>query len=243
MKFILVSCLAMIISSVWFNQAWAHGCPSDMVEVGPLCVDTYEASVWSDRAGTGTQYGESMDDYPCSDNGNDCDMIFAVSKEGAVPSSRITWFQAQQACANVGKRLLTNAEWQMAAAGTPDPGDVATRAGCNTNSGARTPAGERILCESNWGTVDMVGNLWEMVADWIQDSSDIDNGSISTDLYDNDAIFGVDEAGPAATRFPAALQRGGTFTDGSRAGVFALSATSAPSQFTSVDSFRCGWSN
>ena len=93
-----------------------------MVRVGPLCVDVFEASVWSTLTG-GTQYGASTDDYPCDPDGNDCSdptqpnkMIFARSMVGVTPSAGIDWFQAQQACANAGKRLLTNAEWQMAAA-------------------------------------------------------------------------------------------------------------------------------
>ena len=65
-----------------------------------------------------------LHDYaPCADNGQNCaDDIFAVSLAGVTPSARITWFQAQAACANAGKRLPTNAEWQVAVAGTPDPG-------------------------------------------------------------------------------------------------------------------------
>ena len=90
-----------------------------MVKVGPVCVDKYEASVWANADGTGAQYGTTADDYPCADTRNDCkDMIYAVSRKDALPSSRLTWFQAQQACRNAGKRLLHNAEWQ-AAAGTP----------------------------------------------------------------------------------------------------------------------------
>ena len=34
----------------------SSGCPSDMVTVGPTCIDRYEASVWSSPTG-GTQYG------------------------------------------------------------------------------------------------------------------------------------------------------------------------------------------
>ena len=104
--------------------------PVNMVPVGPICVDQFEASVWSkppkvNGSPQGTQLGVTTDDYTtsagCSNHGNDCTSIFAASVPGVPPSRIITWFQAQQACANVGKRLLTNAEWQMAAAGTLDP--------------------------------------------------------------------------------------------------------------------------
>ena len=136
-----------------------------MVKVGPLCIDKYEASVWSRPDGTGTQYGTHSkgDDFPETfpDTGNWIVPLYAVSKAGVMPSGDITWFQAQQACALSGKRLLTNAEWQKAAAGTPDgaPCIVST-------SGPRvtgTPG-----CVSKWGTFDMTGNLAEWVTDWMQ---------------------------------------------------------------------------
>jgi formylglycine-generating enzyme required for sulfatase activity len=55
------------------------------------------------------------------------------------PALYLTWFQAQQACMSVGKRLPTNAEWQAAAAGTPDTGDADDHATtCNTDGLPRT---------------------------------------------------------------------------------------------------------
>jgi hypothetical protein len=47
---------------------------------------------------------------------------YAASIPGVPPSACITWFQANQACALSGKRLVRNGEWQRGAAGTPDPG-------------------------------------------------------------------------------------------------------------------------
>ncbi len=212
-----------------------------MVKVGPLCVDVYEASVWDSLTG-GTQITEAL---PCSVNGNDCsgaNPIFARSIAGVTPRASITWFQAQQACAMSGKRLLTNAEWQMAAAGTPDTGgadDGSTT--CNTDN--REPGvaatGSRSACVSNWLVYDMVGNLWEWVADWIQDNSDSYSGSTSTATYGSDGIFGIDEAFPEGDYFPAALFRGGYWFGGSLAGVFALVAADGPSFSYSFIGFRC----
>ena len=91
-------------------------CPADSVQVGPICVDKYEASVWSVSDPTkvaalkklaqggkatlaaltalgATQHGVSSDDYPCDNNGNDCSTIFAFSIPGGKPSAFITWFQ------------------------------------------------------------------------------------------------------------------------------------------------------
>ena len=146
-------------------------CPDDMVAAGSLCVDTYEASVWDSAAGGGTQYGDGTDDYPCLDDASDCgdgaaSPIYALSQAGVNPSVEITWYQAAQACANVGKRLPTTAEWQMAASGTPSGLNVDPTLGCNTDSGAVSATGTAgAACQSTAGASDMVGNVFELVAE------------------------------------------------------------------------------
>jgi hypothetical protein len=139
-----------------------------MVPVGPLCVDKYEASVWSQPGGAGVQYPSSDPRYPATfpPNGNWTEPLYAASVKGVSPSVFLTWFQAQQACALSGKRLLTNAEWQMAAAGTPDPGLAGDGVNtCNTNTPGPLPTGSAATCISKWGVMDMVGNVGEWVAD------------------------------------------------------------------------------
>ncbi len=50
---------------------------------------------------------------PCAKSGQNCaNDIYAVSLPGVTPSAVITWFQAQQACTNAGKRLPSSAEWR-----------------------------------------------------------------------------------------------------------------------------------
>src|SRR5262249_45280602 len=156
---------------------------------------------------------------------------------GVKPSVNITWFQAQQACMNAGKRLLTNAEWQGAAAGTPDPGTDNGSTDCNiTDQGfpANHPGktGSRANCVSGWGAFGMVGNLWEWVADWGAPATDC-----KTALYNGDANC---LAGDNPTRGPAALIRGGPFGSGMSAGVFAVSGGSQPSDASDSVGFRCG---
>ncbi len=217
----------------------------ELVRAGSLCIDKYEASVWNAPIASSatTQYGISVDDYPCSDNGNDCSSthpIYARSVAGVTPSGFITWFQAQQACAMSGKRLITNAEWQMAAAGTPDPGTSDNSSStCATNS-ALSSTGSRGNCYSNWNVYDMVGNLWEWVADWMQDNSNSNSGDISSATYSNDGIYGMDDASPETDRFPAALRRGGYWNSGTAAGVFAMDGMLGPSESSSFIGFRCG---
>jgi hypothetical protein len=142
-------------------------CSDDMVAVGSLCVDLYESSVWDNPAGTGDQLNTSNDDILCNNNGNNCgasetNPIYALSQAGPT-SVLITWYQAAQACANVGKRLPTIAEWQVAAQGTPET----TTSACNAPAagGSVRDTGFDTACVSSTGAFDMVGNVWEWVAD------------------------------------------------------------------------------
>lgn len=185
-----------------------------MVKVGPLCVDKYEASIWQNADGTGTPYGVfggvyGQTVYPTYGpaifpaDGNWTTPLYAVSKPGVLPSSDVTWFQAQQACALSGKRLLTTAEWLMAAAGTPDPGTDNGTTDCVVSSAYAANTGSRSNCVSNWMVNDMVGNVWE----WVADSS--------------------------------TAPRGGSYSDGFYAGVFAQYGFYAPLRSYGSFGFRC----
>jgi len=239
-----------------------------MVRVGPLCVDKYEASVWSGPGGTGIHYPQANPRYPTTFpvTGNWTEPLYAASVKGVIPSTFLTWFQAQQACALSGKRLLTNAEWQMAAAGTPDPGlngDGLTQ--CNTNTLGPVETGKAAKCVSKWGVHDMVGNVNEWVADWLHgpgtaasgghsvtgDWSPIFNSHSSAD-YGNDFIGSINDAvhleapqtGPNSVNndpdaMPAAIYRGGYWGGGEGDGVFFLFADHTPSSLDNATGSRC----
>lgn len=218
-----------------------------MVRVGPLCIDKYEASVWSEKNATGTLYGvfAGQSVYPAGfpDNGNWSVPVYAVSKAGVLPSTGLTWFMAQQACALSGKRLLTNAEWQMAAAGTPDLGVDDKISDCVIGTYEVAKTGSRKSCSSAWGVNDMVGNVWEWVADWIQGDYirwEPSHGA-TNDLYGNDEMYGVNPANSqgGGQNFPSALIRGGNFSIGQESGVFALHAHFSPAFLYSDIGFRC----
>ncbi len=260
-RFIATLAGVIVLPLVPVAVALAQQCPRDSVEVGPICVDKYEASGWEtndrgtinkikrgriratkDLARTAKRRGDNVDDYGaagCTNIGSGCTRVYALSIPFVRPSVNITWFQAAAACRNAGKRLLTNAEWQATALGTPDPGqDGDGKVNCNTAAGVRTPTGDAKGCVSDVGAFDMVGNVWEWVADWIQDSEGSDVGSRSS--IGQDGIFGINDAYPPQTRLPVALIRGGDFVAGRSAGIFALGATVGPSFMHDRIGFRCG---
>ena len=235
-------------------------CAADAVRAGTVCLDRYEASVWrvpdptsTNRllvrkiqfglatradltAGGATQLGIAAADYaPCGKNGQTCaDDVYAVSLPSELPSTLLTWFQAQEACANSGKRLPTNAEWQVGANGTPDPGPDDGTTDCDTASDGVALTGTRNRCVSARGAFDMVGNMAEWVADWVPMPTNCPGW----------ASFGDDEmclAGASTTQnSPGALVRGGAFASlgGSRAGPLAVHVF-APLHTNNFVGFRC----
>lgn len=241
-----------------FPKGAVTKCSPDAVVSGTACMDKYEASVWRipDPSGANknlvakvkkgkatevdlteegaTRLGEASDDYaPCADLGAGCTDVFAVSLPGETPSSRITWFQAQQACKNSGKRLPSNAEWQAAVAGTPDPGPDNGTTDCNSASeGAVTLTGSRSSCKSADGAFDMVGNLFEWVADWVPHSTGC--GSWGPGSGDFQCLNDVENGGE-----PGALLRGGAFNLGASAGPLAVTGGAGPSFAVPDFGFRC----
>ncbi len=171
-------------------------CPAgEMVAVGSLCVDTYEASVWDTASGPSQILDGAL---PCATNGSDCganaaNPIYARSVPNVTPAAQITWYQAVQACANVGKRLPTTAEWQMAASGTPSPatGGTDPTQECNTSTAAAADTGASSAgatpCVSSAGAFDMVGNLWE----WTAELTDLASGGGFTFLDTDSAVARV----------------------------------------------------
>jgi len=235
-------------------------CAVDAVVSGTVCMDKYEASVWrvtdpavedaslvkkiqqgkathEDLLEAAEQLGNGDDYGACTDEGQSCADIFAVSLAGVPPSANTTWFQAQQACKNSRKRLPTSAEWQAAVAGTPDAGADNPPTTCNTASAmTKVSAGSRSACVSFDRAFDMVGNLREWVADWVPRSTTCGDWPNAISATDDQCLAGassdpIDE--------PGALLRGGDFSDGTAAGPFAVDGRFSPSDASFEIGFRC----
>ena len=224
----------------------AGGCSPDAVPIAGACIDKYEASVWQTtnagliqkiRLGTATlgdlaaggavQRGATSDDYGagCPVTGNGCVDFYAVSIAGVTPSRFVTWFQATAAARNAGKRLPTNAEWQAAALGTPEGSPCLVGV---AGLGLTGTAG----CVSDVGAFDMVGNLFEWVADWVPLST-----TCVPPLFGTVAFNCL--AGASTTAGPGALLRGGFFGNAANpGGVFRIEGRNPPSLVDLAVGFR-----
>lgn len=240
-------------------------CPADAVVSGTVCMDTYEASAWrvpdplganknlvkkiqQGKAtaeqlaeGGATLLGTAGDDYgTCGDLGAGCTDVYAVSLPAVLPSAYLTFFQAQQACKNARKRLPTNAEWQAAVAGTPGPGADNGTTDCNTQTAFELlPTGSRSGCVSADGVFDMVGNLYEFVAEWVPRSIGCSTWSVGTSPLAQLQCL-VDAA---STGEPGVLARGGhwgyDYSLGAYAGPLSIAANTPPTVAGVVVGFRC----
>lgn len=88
------------------------------------------------------------------------------NEEGAIPHSNVNREEAGALCAEQGKRLCSELEWERACKGpqnnTYEYGDVYRAERCGTGKAAALrPAGLLVGCRSEWGTHDMHGGIWE----------------------------------------------------------------------------------
>lgn len=257
------------ISLVLLASAYAQ-CPAGMVQSGATCMDKYEASLWkiTDRPcirlirqgkpltracmANAIQLGINGVDYTdaqCNFNGAGCTNIFALSLPNVVPAHSINYFIAAAACRNSGKRLPSNAEWQAAALGTPDPwpqDDPANE--CNINNASVSLTGSRSKCISDVGAYDMAGNVIEFVGDWGALATAGNTWDVFITGFGNDVSNMGGAPNGTIYGLPGTTLRGGSFAltpnsggTGEQAGVYAIDQNGAPNSIgdASAAGFRC----
>lgn len=91
------------------------------------------------------------------------------NEEGAIPLTNVTQPEAARLCAERGKRLCTEFEWERACKGPEnwvyEYGDQYRPDRCGTGTEpVLRPSGLRVACRSDFGVRDMHGGAWEWTA-------------------------------------------------------------------------------
>jgi hypothetical protein len=91
------------------------------------------------------------------------------NSKGAAPKTNVSWIEARMLCLDEGKRLCTAAEWEDACRGTDNTqfpyGNAYRQGACPAEGEEPFKAGAFGSCAGTPGVEDMIGNVWEWVAD------------------------------------------------------------------------------
>jgi hypothetical protein len=148
---------AIVSNSVWDLKNRPKCSPEGMALVGGIWVDIYLASV---------------DDAISLSSGK----LSAGTTKSIYNANPLTgteslnWYHFNELAKRTDKRLLTMAEWLMAAEGSPQGNDDDNvNAWSKTTNSARNPTGTVANAVSAYNICDCVGNVWEWLDEFLHD--------------------------------------------------------------------------
>ncbi len=95
------------------------------------------------------------------------------NREGSMPLTGLTWFEATERCETVGKRLCSVYEWEQACAEGGQAfsmGGSYIKGGCALELDEPVPSGTMRTCQTVSGVQDMSGSVWEWTSDGFEAS-------------------------------------------------------------------------
>lgn len=128
---------------------------------------------------------EEMAGVPVEMGGYYIDVLPYPNEPNAIPTANVTQAEAEQLCAQRGKRLCTELEWERACKGPesfsygykgPYRADVCGT-GVKIEQAALRPTGEHPQCKNGFGVSEMHGGVWEWTSStWGRGSKDASLG-------------------------------------------------------------------
>ena len=194
------------------DSCWSDESPLHTITLSAFMIDKMEV--------TNAKYKQCVDagicDPPDYSNSKSRSTYYGDSDYDQYPVIFVSWYDANKYCKWAGKRLPTEAEWEMAARGNTVriyPWDPPTEPTCSlanhyyfngvsysycVNPSDTNEVGQYQPGASPYGALDMAGNVKEWVNDWYADN-----------YYSISAL--VNPTGPTTGNLEFKVARGGSF--------------------------------